>query len=311
MKISVVIPTYNSQKSIDQCLCSLSLQTHPPHEVIVVDGRSTDLTIEKVKKFQDVRLILNNQSHNPGSSRNKGAEIAVGDIIFFCDSDCIVDQKALEYHLTAYKNREDISGVMGSIHNGSPRTMVSDFIQREIMTSQWVRNLNPDGTVKYIHFGIFSFYRKEFLKRKFREDLIASEDAEFSIRISGEVKIIFEPRAVVFHRHPTTLPALFNQRKWYGAGFFDFTKYCKRETFKPDSLYYSALRYLDFPENYLYKAVFQDNRLLCKGCRIKECEMDSPRLPRQGISNKYLCRVICLGFAAGILKKRTSADYLW
>ena len=313
MKISVVIPTYNSEKTIGECLLSFSKQTYPPHEIVVVDGKSTDSTTKIVKSIKEVKLIINEKSRTPGSSRNRGAETATGEVLFFCDSDCVADKKVLEYHVKAYKSRYGVSGVMGSIRNAGPRNAISNFVQKEIMASQWLRSLNPDGTVKYFHAGIYNFsiYRSEFLKRKFREEPMVSEDTELSIRISGKLKILFEPRAIVFHHHPTTLQALFEQRKWYGERFFGLTKYCRRESFKPDSLSFSALRCMDFPEDYLYKAVFQDNCLLCKGCRIRKCKIDVQRLPRQGDSDKYLCRVVCLAFASGILKQRSGIDYPW
>ena len=103
MKISVVIPTFNSEKTIGECLHSFSKQTYPPHEVIVVDGKSKDSTAKIVKGFDDVKLIINEESHTPGSSRNRGAEAAGGDVLFFCDSDCIADESTLEYHVKAYQ----------------------------------------------------------------------------------------------------------------------------------------------------------------------------------------------------------------
>ncbi|NVM55329.1 MAG: glycosyltransferase [Candidatus Helarchaeota archaeon] len=311
MKISVIIPTYNSEQTISECLGSLSTQTYSPYEIIIVDRKSVDLTVEKVKEFEGVRLILKEFPVLKGAVRNRGAGIAVGDIIFFCDADCIVDQRALEYHLKSYKSRKDISGVMGGIRNASSKTFVSVFVQKEEMANQWLRGLNPDGSCKIFGNTNFSMYRSDFLKWKYREDLVAAEDTELSLRISKEVKIIFEPKAIVFHHHPTTVQALFKQRKWWGEGIFGLIRYCKREVFDPDSRAYSVWRYLDYPEDHLHEAIFQDNQLLCDGCRAQICKIDTPRLPKHGESDEYLCRVICLGFASGILKQRTGIDYYW
>jgi glycosyltransferase involved in cell wall biosynthesis len=313
MEISVVIPTYNSEETIRECVCSLLQQTHPPLEIIVVDGRSRDSTTRIARGIEGVTVITNETSHSPGSSRNRGAEAAVGDVLFFCDSDCIADSRALKYHVNAYRCRDDIAGVMGAIRNANPGNPVSDFVQREMIASQWSRSLNPDGSVKYLQTGInhFSMYRSEFLKWKFREELLISEPAEFTLRIDGKLKIIFEPRAVVFHHHRTTLKALFEQRKWYGEKFSYSKDYFEESSFQPDSFFFSALRFVSFPEDYLHRAVYEDNRLLCKGCRIQKCKMKKTQLPRQGDSDDYLCRVVCLAFASGILKHRTGLDYVW
>lgn len=313
MKVSVVIPTYNSEKRVGECLLSLGKQTLSPHEIIVVDGGSNDSTTRMLEKIDGVKLIINEESHTPGSSRNRGAEAATGEVVFFCDSDCVADRRTVEYHVRAYETRDAISGVMGAIRNAVPGNPVSDFVQREIMASQWLRSLNPDGSVKYLQTGTgnLSMYKCEFMKWKFREDPGFSEDTELSIRFRGKVKILFEPRAIVFHYHPTTLEDLFEQRKWYGERFCGIARHYRRESFRPDSLFFSAYRYVDLTVDCLRDAVTNDNRLLCEGCRMGECKISQVRMPRQGSSEEYLCKVVCLAFASGILKQRTGIDYLW
>lgn len=88
MNISVVIPAYNEQQYIAQCLSSLAAQTTAPYEVIVVDNNSTDKTAEIVsRQFPNVRLI---QEPNQGMAyaRNAGYNAARGTIIARCDADC-------------------------------------------------------------------------------------------------------------------------------------------------------------------------------------------------------------------------------
>ena len=62
MKISVVITTYNSEKTIEKCLLSIYQQTHPPYEIIVVDGKSTDSTTEIIRRFDDFEGISQKKS---------------------------------------------------------------------------------------------------------------------------------------------------------------------------------------------------------------------------------------------------------
>jgi len=125
------------------------------------------------------------------------------------------------------------------------------------------------------------------------------------------LRIIFEPRARVFHRHPSTVKELFKQRKKYGELFPKLLKYSNDTSFANDTLRFSALRFLKFPEDYLEKAILKDNRLLCKGCKIKNCKINSLNLGKEGISDKYLCRVVCLAFASGILKQRNGLEFNW
>ncbi|MBI4844053.1 MAG: glycosyltransferase family 2 protein [Nitrospirae bacterium] len=87
--ISIIIPTYNSSKFIPDLLGSIFKQAVDDIEVIMVDDRSTDNTVELVKQYP-VRLIEMERNGGPAKARNKGVREAKGDIIFFLDSDVIV-----------------------------------------------------------------------------------------------------------------------------------------------------------------------------------------------------------------------------
>jgi glycosyltransferase involved in cell wall biosynthesis len=87
MKISVVIPAYNSEQTIGRAIDSVLGQTRPAEEIIVVDDGSTDRTAERVRAYGDkVRLI---QQPNAGVSvaRNAAIAAATGDWIAFLDAD--------------------------------------------------------------------------------------------------------------------------------------------------------------------------------------------------------------------------------
>lgn len=314
MNISVIIPTCNSEKTIGDCFRSLNSQTFPPYEIIVVDGGSADSTIDKVKEFKDVKLILSTHLNTPGSARNRGAEYTVGDIIYFCDSDCIADQKALEYHLKAYKSREDISGVMGGIRSAVPRTPVSEFVQKHIIANSWLGNLNQDGTI-ISHFcsANFTIKRADFLLEKFRNDLVSAEDGELFLRLTKNgLKIFYEPRAVVYHHHPTTVEQLFRQQMWYGEGIFQVYR-IHGNNFRTKWRLFSPARYITSNEEDLYKTVFQNNKNLCNGCEFdsfQNCHIQDTQLIKNFIiSDVNLHRLTCLAMAAGILKQRTGNDY--
>ena len=84
--VSVVIPTYNEEKSIGKCIISLQEQSYPNLEIIIVDDGSLDKTREIIKKFKKVKLI-EGEHKGPGFYRNLGAEFAKGEILVFVDAD--------------------------------------------------------------------------------------------------------------------------------------------------------------------------------------------------------------------------------
>lgn len=89
MKVSVVIPVYNEEKYIKNCLDSLLIQEEKPDEIIVIDNNSTDRTIEIVKKYKNIKIIKEAiQGMTP--ARNAGFNHAKYEIIVKCDADSVL-----------------------------------------------------------------------------------------------------------------------------------------------------------------------------------------------------------------------------
>ena len=91
MKVSVIIPTYNCEKFLDETLGSLTKQTFNDYEIIVVDNKSTDKTLEKVRYYQSkdsrISIIELDANYKQGIARNIGVEKANGEYIMFVDGD--------------------------------------------------------------------------------------------------------------------------------------------------------------------------------------------------------------------------------
>lgn len=88
--ISVVIPVYNAEKFLDQCLFSLKYQTLPRFEVLCVDDGSTDQSVEIIKRYvqSDSRFKFFSQTHQfAGVARNLGIKHAKGEYLLFLDAD--------------------------------------------------------------------------------------------------------------------------------------------------------------------------------------------------------------------------------
>jgi len=102
IKISIIIPVYNSEKFLNRCLDSIVNQTIKDIEIICINDGSTDNSLSILNDYakNDKRIsIINISNHGAGYARNKGLEKAKGDYIGFCDSDDYVD---LNYYETLY-----------------------------------------------------------------------------------------------------------------------------------------------------------------------------------------------------------------
>lgn len=125
--VSVIVPSYNLELYIGNCLDSLSHQTYSDLEIIVVDDGSTDGTVDVVtKKLQlDSRIKLYVQDNGGAArARNKGFQIAQGEYICFVDGDDMLDIKTIEENLCVLENDSSIDWVAFSIirtdANGNP-----------------------------------------------------------------------------------------------------------------------------------------------------------------------------------------------
>ncbi len=88
-KVSVIIPVYNNSPYLGECLDSVVNQTYKNLEIIIIDDKSTDNSLEVIRKYHDKRIKVISLKKNSGVAiaRNNGVKIATGDYICFLDSD--------------------------------------------------------------------------------------------------------------------------------------------------------------------------------------------------------------------------------
>jgi len=102
-KVSVIVPTYNRSAALKQAIKSVSHQTYPVHEIVVVDDGSTDNTkslISQISKVHhQIKYIKIRHSGLPAIARNAGITIATGEYIAFLDSDDIWDKNKLKIQI--------------------------------------------------------------------------------------------------------------------------------------------------------------------------------------------------------------------
>lgn len=113
IKVSVIIPVFNTEKYINKCLSSLVNQTLDDIEIICVNDGSADNSLEIIEKIanNDARIKIINQEHKKqGAARNAGLKIAEGEYIGFVDSDDWIDLNYYEMlYNTAKKYDADIA----------------------------------------------------------------------------------------------------------------------------------------------------------------------------------------------------------
>ena len=91
--VSVIVPTYNSERTLEECLKSVRGQTYSSLELIIVDGFSEDCTVTIAKQF-GARIIQ--KKGNPASARNAGVKNSTGKYVLFVDSDQVLSSLVID-----------------------------------------------------------------------------------------------------------------------------------------------------------------------------------------------------------------------
>jgi len=227
MDISVVIPVFNAEKTIEACLASLYGQSQKPIEIIVVDNRSTDGTKDKVLStlhhHQEVPThYLFEVRKGPSFARNRGACETRGEIIAFMDADCIADPFWL-IRLSESFYSSDVGAVAGSIIGFDKETALGKFhalfTLRALPSSRLFREFNlVCGGFPTANFSIRGKLFHSL--RGFDETFpIYAEDYDLCARIyKSGFQIYFNKEAVVFHQHRQSLTATWKQSYGFGTG---------------------------------------------------------------------------------------------
>lgn len=201
--VTVIVPCYNSERTIRQCLQSIvNQQTSVKFDVIVVDS-SSDQTAEIVaREFPSVRLIHLKQRALAGAARNIGIRATGAPYCSMIDSDCIAEPDLITKAIARH-NEDHYAAVGGSLANGTPGSL-SGWTGYLVEFKEFMPN-TPMRLEKNIPTANLT-YRRETLVRYgcFDEDLWPAEDLLFNwtLQRAGE-RLLFDPAIKVTHLNRT------------------------------------------------------------------------------------------------------------
>lgn len=202
--ISLIIPCYNAQQTLEKCLTSVVRQSYSNLEIIIVDDGSTDESSKIYEKFQtkDERIIIFKQ-HNSGVSkaRNKGVKAATGEYICFVDSDDWVESNyCSELYNLLTKNNADISIIEAAYEDVEGEIVFNKPISDEkIFNGKRALSLLLEDTIIQSHpWG--KLYKVSFLKNiTFPEDLRCFEDYSTLFKIFDKAVKVVKSNDQLYH----------------------------------------------------------------------------------------------------------------
>ncbi|WP_067052371.1 glycosyltransferase [Methanofollis ethanolicus] len=219
-KISVVVPVRNGVPKIERCLQALLNQTLQPYEIIVVDGHSTDATVEIARKFQ-TRVVFEDYG-TVGGARQVGVEEAGGDYVAFTDADCIPQKDWLENLVREFE--DGIAGVGGGIKNigtGLWEESIALALDTFLGSANSVQDrVLPGKRVVRSISGCSSMYRKKDLVTVggFDVKLSINEDTELNTRMQRLGTLVYTPDALVHHNQERTIVEFVRRMHFFGYG---------------------------------------------------------------------------------------------
>ena len=195
-KVSIIIRTKNEERWISNCLDKIFNQNYKNFEVILADNCSTDKTVIKAKKYPIKLIKIKN--FLPGRAINDAIKISSGEIIVCLSAHCIpVDNHWLKRLVHPLKDKK-IAGVYG---RQEPLPYSSDFDKRDLLLlfglDKKIQSKDP-----FFHNANSAFLKKVWKKNKFDEKTTNIEDRIWGSQVINQgYKIIYEPKASVFHFH--------------------------------------------------------------------------------------------------------------
>lgn len=188
--VSVIIPAYNAEKTIEKCLDSLFNQTLKEIEIIVINDCSKDNTLKILKKYKNkIKLIDNKKNLGPAGSRNKGLDVAQGKYIGFVDADDWVSPNM--YELMSSKMNDEVDLVACS------RINVTKSGEKPIINKN--KDTDAKAFTKTSNYNCDKLFKREIIEKhhlRLPEQYSYAEDFAFGIRYkyyANKMCILEEP----------------------------------------------------------------------------------------------------------------------
>lgn len=213
--ISIIIPARDAASTLPMCLDALGVQSlTETHEIIVVDDGSKDDTAEIARRAGAMGFTI--PPSGPAAARNYGAQRARGEILLFTDADC-VPAMTWAAELSSVFRDCTIAGAKG-VYRTSQSGLVPRFVQAEY-ASKYER-MARQASIDFIDTYSAAYRRDVFLANGGFDISFPApsvEDQEFSFRLAKKgYRLVFVPKAVVYHRHDLTLREYATRKFWIG-----------------------------------------------------------------------------------------------
>jgi glycosyltransferase involved in cell wall biosynthesis len=216
-KVSVIVPVYNAEKTLAECINSLLELNYPKDnlELIFINNASTDRTKNVLDRYSKEIITLYERKRGPAAARNKGLLNAMGDVVAFVDADCVVDKDWLKNIVLPLQDKS-VGIVGGKILSKRPCNKIEEFGEEVHDHNKAINEYKPPYVITMNWSSRLSILKEVGL---FDESFRRCEDVDLSYRIfQTGYKVVYKSEAVVCHRNEKTLLGLFREGYLHGFG---------------------------------------------------------------------------------------------
>lgn len=200
--VSIIIPVYNSEKYLCECVESVLRQTYNNIQIILINDGSTDRSKDICDSFaiKDGRIkVIHNNNHGVSYARNLGIENAVGEFICFLDSDDWLSPEFIETFLKDFKNDIDLvyGGYAVYYENEMVQNVTATDVSKEICINKQF-DFNSLDSRKRECWGVL--YRREVLRDvRFDSNLFVGEDTLFFAKAMKQCRKVYYESKVLYN----------------------------------------------------------------------------------------------------------------
>lgn len=146
--ISIIIPVYNGEKTLEATLKSIKNQTWRDFEVIIVNDGSRDKTLSVFENFiknnnlENNYHFINQENKGAPAARNRGWKKSKGDFLFFCDADAVLKPDILEKMMVTLENNKKFSYAYSSFYWGSKLFKLGPFDAEKLKKMPYIHTMS-------------------------------------------------------------------------------------------------------------------------------------------------------------------------
>lgn len=210
--ISVIVPTLNGEKDLENLLSLLLNQDCHIREIIIVDSHSSDKTLDIAKKYDAKIISINQEDFDHGGTRNLGASKATGDILVFMTQDALPEtERTIGQLIEPLKNNDVIVSYARQIpkpdcHVTDKFLRLYNYPPKSIVKSKDL--ISKLGLSVFQNSNVCAAYRRNkfFELGGFPEKIISNEDMTFAaMAVLAGYKVMYNAEARVYHSHNYSL----------------------------------------------------------------------------------------------------------